>query len=95
MKACEQADAVNIPTWTGRSGTGGAPSSTPPPPRRFGNIARASRETDPSQPPSSSRVPTAGAGLGAGRALRSEDLLARMRQRQAAAASDGADPEVH
>ena len=92
-----QADAVNVPTWTGRSGTSGAPASTTPP-RRFGTVASNNRGTDPSpQPSTSSAVPSAGAGLGTGKALRSDDLLAKMRQRQQAVASDGitaADPEV-
>ncbi|KAK9811155.1 hypothetical protein WJX73_007203 [Symbiochloris irregularis] len=57
-RAARQADAVNVPTWTGRSG----------------------------------------AGLGAaGKALRSQDLLARVRARQARVDDDGssaADPQV-
>lgn len=87
--ACAQADAVNVPTWTGRSGTGGLPSASTAstPPRRFGTV------TNPLHRPDSAQVSTpasAGAGLGGGRALRSQDLLAKMRQRQHAAASDGA-----
>lgn len=79
---------LNQPTWTGRSGAAGAPA-----PRRFGAAMNARLQ------PAANGVSGSGGrfgagGGGAGGALRSSDLLAQMRARQAAVANAAMAPEL-
>ncbi|KAL2650118.1 hypothetical protein R1flu_018246 [Riccia fluitans] len=96
-------DDISVPTWTGRSGEAGAPSSVR---RRFGSTtnsrlanravaASAMVQTTVTQVArnvgtSSSAVFAGVAAAGVGRALSSSDVLRRMRERQSAAGMDSA-----
>ena len=92
LQECQQS-AVNEPTWTGRSGGGGLPSSRP----RFGTAV------NPRVAPPSSADAGSSAGLGGlvgttgGQAPRSSQLLARMHNRQQGMnqeAAAGSEPEA-
>ncbi|KAK9827355.1 hypothetical protein WJX81_000181 [Elliptochloris bilobata] len=88
--ACEAAP-INVPTWTGRSGAGGAPPAIV---RRFGAAANPRL-----LPPAPAPTPVFGAGARAGTsggtAPRSADLLAALAARRAAvSASADDDPEL-
>ncbi|CAO2826600.1 unnamed protein product [Amaranthus hypochondriacus] len=81
-------ESISVPTWTGKSGAAGAPSSVS---RKFGSTVS-------SQLVSSSRseheVPRNGingfaAGAASGKALSSAELLAKIRGNQATAVGDG------
>lgn len=76
---------VAVPTWTGRSGTAGAPAAVR---QRFGSTSN-SRLVSSSSTPSQSQTRSGEspgmesvAGASAGRAFTSADLLARMRERK-------------
>lgn len=79
---------IAVPTWTGRSGTAGAPAAVR---QRFGSTANtrlvASSSTplqSQSRPGDAGHQPATGraAGASAGRAFTSADLLSRMRERK-------------
>ncbi len=102
---CQQAP-VNQPTWTGRSGGAGLPANDGAP--RFGRATnpRLQPGAAAAQGPPAGRSAggrfgggSAGAGLPAGAAPRSSEILARLRERQAAvvstaAAAAAADPAL-
>ncbi|KAJ6835315.1 DNA excision repair protein CSB [Iris pallida] len=69
-------ESFAVPTWTGRSGAAGAPSSVR---RKFGSAVNA-QLLNPPKPNegSSSRPPTFVAGASSGKALSSAELLARI-----------------
>lgn len=78
-------ESISVPTWTGRSGAAGAPSSMR---RKFGatinsQLATSSRQSD--------EVPNNGfaAGASSGKALSSAELLAKIRGNQERAIGDG------
>ncbi|KAK7393386.1 hypothetical protein VNO78_21939 [Psophocarpus tetragonolobus] len=84
-------DSISVPTWTGRSGTAGAPSSVR---RKFGstvnpqlvNNSKASAEL-PSK--GTNRLNGFAAGASAGKALSSADLLSQIRGNQEKAIGAG------
>lgn len=80
-------DSVQVPTWTGRSGSAGAPAAHR---RRFGSTSNArlassssaANQAKPSDGQVAVRASLGGlAGSSAGKAVSSQDLLARMHQR--------------
>lgn len=79
------AENVSVPTWTGRSGTAGAPAGVR---QRFGStsnsrlIASTSTTSQSQTRPGETRALGSSAGASAGRAFTSADLLARMRERK-------------
>lgn len=86
-------ESVSIPTWTGRSGAAGAPSSVR---RKFGstvnhqllNNSKASNEL-PSSGSNKFNGYAAGAGASSGKALSSAEILAKIRGTQEKAISAG------
>ncbi|XP_019188435.1 PREDICTED: protein CHROMATIN REMODELING 8 [Ipomoea nil] len=83
-------ESVAIPTWTGRSGTAGAPPSIK---KKFGStlnpqLVTSSKPLEESSMISSRRNGIA-AGASAGKALSSAELLAKIRGNQERAISDG------
>ena len=83
---------ISVPTWTGKSGTAGAPSSV----RKFGSTVN-SKLTSVSKPSgSSSQNGSSGiaAGASAGKVLSSSELLAKIRGNQERAASAGIDHQI-
>lgn len=84
-------DNVSIPTWTGKAGTAGAPSSVR---RKFGSTVNAqliSNSNSSVGSPGSSEVVSNSLSVGAssGKALTSAELLTRIRTTQEGAAADG------
>lgn len=79
-------ESVNVPTWTGKSGAAGAPSSVR---RKFGSAVNShlvnSRQTE----GSSNKLSGLAAGASSGKALSSAELLARIKRNQEQAISDG------
>ncbi|XAR61085.1 DNA helicase [Bertholletia excelsa] len=88
-------DSVSIPTWTGRSGAAGAPSSIR---RKFGStlnsqlISKSKHDEESSS--NGARMPNGfAAGASAGKALSSAELLARIRGNQESAVRDGIEQQ--
>lgn len=84
---------VSVPTWTGKSGTAGAPSSVR---RKFGStvnskLINSSKPSDESSRIGASNLNGIAAGASAGKALSSAELLARIRGNQERAANAGID----
>lgn len=84
-------DNISIPTWTGKSGTAGAPSSFR---QKFGSTVNSklisnSKPSDESSRNGISNLNGIAAGASAGKALTSAELLARIRGNQESAASVG------
>ncbi|XP_075093846.1 LOW QUALITY PROTEIN: DNA excision repair protein CSB [Nicotiana tabacum] len=80
---------VAVPTWTGKSGAAGGPSSVK---RKFGSTVNpqlTSKLSEESLNDSASRANAFAAGASAGKALSSAELLARIRGNQEKAVSDG------
>lgn len=84
-------DSINVPTWTGKSGAAGAPSSVR---RKFGSAVNSHLVTT----RQSEEVPNNGAssklngfaaGASSGEALSSAELLARIKRNQEHAINDG------
>lgn len=89
-------DSVSVPTWTGRSGTAGAPSSVR---RKFGSTVNAQLVNNCK---ASDELPSKGtykfngvaAGSSAGKALSSAELLAQIRGNQEKAIGAGLEHEL-
>ncbi|GMH02332.1 hypothetical protein Nepgr_004171 [Nepenthes gracilis] len=85
-------ESISVPTWTGKTGAAGAPSSAH---LKFGSTVNAQliinpRSVDGEAPQSETSMPNGiAAGALAGKALSSAELLARIRGNQARAVSDG------
>lgn len=81
---------VSVPTWTGKSGTAGAPSSVR---RKFGSTVNSKliKPSDESSRNGASNLNGIAAGASAGKALSSAELLARIRGNQERAANAGID----
>ncbi|KAI8523062.1 hypothetical protein RHMOL_Rhmol13G0045500 [Rhododendron molle] len=77
-------ESVSVPTWTGKAGAAGAPSSLP---RKFGSTVN-SQLTSNSKPMEESSSNGIAAGASAGKALSSAELLARIRKTQERAVGD-------
>ncbi|KAF3796343.1 CHROMATIN REMODELING 8 protein [Nymphaea thermarum] len=85
-RAFRSQDSISIPTWTGRSGAAGAPSSVR---MKFGSTVN-SKLVNASKLPN----PSLGAGLSVGKALSSTELLARIRGAQESAIGAGLDHQL-
>ncbi|KAL2236418.1 protein CHROMATIN REMODELING 8 [Sesamum indicum] len=84
-------ESITVPTWTGKSGTAGAPSSLR---RKFGStinsqLVSTSRPLEEVQNNETSRPNSFAAGASSGKALSSAELLARIKGNQQRAVSDG------
>ncbi|KAE9460643.1 hypothetical protein C3L33_07394, partial [Rhododendron williamsianum] len=77
-------ESVSVPTWTGKAGAAGAPSSLP---RKFGSTVNSQLTTN-SKPMEESSSNGIAAGASAGKALSSAELLARIRKTQERAVGD-------
>ncbi|CAD5171316.1 unnamed protein product [Musa acuminata subsp. malaccensis] len=85
-------ESFAVPTWTGRAGAAGAPSSTR---NRFGSTLN-TQLLGPGKPSegSASRPPGFSAGASTGKALSSVELLARIRGTQERAVSDALEQDL-
>ncbi|XP_058094603.1 protein CHROMATIN REMODELING 8-like isoform X2 [Magnolia sinica] len=90
-------EVVYVPTWTGRSGAAGAPSSVR---KKFGSTVN-SRLLSSTKPPEgsssgggTSKLYGLAAGASTGKALSSAELLARIRGTQERAVRDGLEHQV-
>ncbi|XP_008791071.2 DNA excision repair protein CSB [Phoenix dactylifera] len=85
-------DSFSVPTWTGRSGAAGAPSSVC---RKFGSSVN-TQLLGPSKPSqgSASRPPGLAAGASTGKALSSAELLARIHGTQERAVDDALEQDL-
>lgn len=84
---------ISVPTWTGKSGTAGAPSSVC---RKFGStvnskLVNSSKPSDESSRNGTNNTNGVAAGASAGKALSSAELIARIRGNQERAAGAGID----
>lgn len=84
-------DSISVPTWTGKSGTAGAPSSVR---QKFGStvnskLANSSQQSNEFSSNGISNVNGIAAGASAGKALSSAELLARIRNNQERAVGAG------
>ncbi|KAJ4954603.1 hypothetical protein NE237_011386 [Protea cynaroides] len=84
-------DSISVPTWTGRSGAAGAPSSVR---KKFGSTVNSqlivnSKSSERSSGGGMNRPNGFAAGAPVGKALSSADLLAKIRGTQERAVSDG------
>ncbi|CAD6232325.1 unnamed protein product [Miscanthus lutarioriparius] len=86
-------DSFAVPTWTGRSGAAGAPSSVR---RKFGSTVniQLTRSSQPSET-SSSRSQSLPVGALNGKALSSAELLAKIRGTREGAASDALEHQLN
>ncbi|XP_050205828.1 protein CHROMATIN REMODELING 8 [Mercurialis annua] len=86
-------DSVSIPTWTGKSGTAGAPSSVR---RKFGSTLNShlTRLSDESSRNKTSSMNGIGAGASSGKALSSAELLGRIRGNQERAVGAGLEQQL-
>lgn len=84
-------DSVSVPTWTGRSGAAGGPSSVR---RKFGSsvnvqLLGSTKTLEGSSNGGISKPPGFGAGASVGKALSSAELLSRIRGTKEKAEHDG------
>ena len=84
-------DSISVPTWTGRSGTAGAPSSVR---QKFGStvntqLVNDSKASDESPSNGTNKFSGFAAGATSGKALSSAELLARIRGNQEKAIGAG------
>lgn len=81
-------DSISVPTWTGKSGAAGAPSSVR---QKFGSTVNSQliRSSDQSSSNKPSRLNGIAAGASAGKALSSAELLAKIRGNQEKAVGAG------
>ncbi|KAG2719222.1 hypothetical protein I3760_03G257800 [Carya illinoinensis] len=84
-------DGISVPTWTGKSGTAGAPSSVR---QKFGStvnskLANSTQQSNEFSSNGISNVNGIAAGASAGKALSSAELLARIRNNQERAVGAG------
>lgn len=86
-------DDFAVPTWTGRAGAAGAPSSVR---RKFGSTLNTQLVTSsqPSEGSNGSRVQSLQVGALHGKALSSAELLAKMRGTREGAASDALEHQL-
>ncbi|KAJ6306479.1 hypothetical protein OIU78_021734 [Salix suchowensis] len=85
-------DSVSVPTWTGKSGTAGAPSSFR---QKFGSTVNSQliKSSDSSSSNKTTNLNGIAAGTSAGKALSSAELLARIRGNQERAVGAGLDQQ--
>ncbi|CAK7346372.1 unnamed protein product [Dovyalis caffra] len=85
-------DSISVPTWTGKSGTAGAPSSFR---QKFGSTVNSQliKSSDSSSSNKTSNLNGLAAGISAGKALSSAELLARIRGNQEKAVVAGFDQQ--
>ncbi|XP_011004030.1 PREDICTED: protein CHROMATIN REMODELING 8 [Populus euphratica] len=85
-------DSISVPTWTGKSGTAGAPSSVH---QKFGSTVNSQliKSSDSSSSNKTSNLKGIAAGTSAGKALSSAELLARIRGNQERAVGAGLDQQ--
>lgn len=85
-------DSVSVPTWTGRSGSAGAPSSVRP---KFGSTVNSQlvRSSNISSSNKISNLNGFAAGAASGKALSSAELLARIRGNQERAVGAGLEQQ--
>ncbi|KAB5557582.1 hypothetical protein DKX38_008491 [Salix brachista] len=85
-------DSISVPTWTGRSGTAGAPSSFR---QKFGSTVNSQliKSSDSSSSNKATNLNGIAAGTSAGKALSSAELLARIRGNQERAVGAGLDQQ--
>lgn len=85
-------DSISVPTWTGKSGTAGAPSSVR---QKFGSTVNSQliKSSDSSSSNKASNLNGIAAGTSAGKALSSAELLARIRGNQERAVGAGLDQQ--
>lgn len=85
-------DSISVPTWTGKSGTAGAPSSVR---QKFGSTVNSQliKSSDSSSSNKTSNLKGIAAGTSAGKALSSAELLARIRGNQERAVGAGLDQQ--
>lgn len=88
-------ESITVPTWTGKSGAAGAPSSVR---RKFGSTVNShlvsSRQPEGVSNNGGSKLNGFAAGASSGEALSSGELLARMRRNQQQAVSDGLEHQL-
>ncbi|KAJ0052790.1 hypothetical protein Pint_01708 [Pistacia integerrima] len=86
-------DDISVPTWTGKSGTAGAPSSVR---QKFGSTVNSQliKPSDDSSSSKTSKFSGFAAGASAGKALSSSELLAKIRGNQEKAAAAGLGHKV-
>lgn len=85
-------ESFAVPTWTGRAGTAGAPSSVR---NRFGSTVNARLVTPPRPAEGSTSRPHGfSAGTSTSKALSSAELLARVKGTQERAAGDALEQEI-
>ncbi|GFP85416.1 protein chromatin remodeling 8 [Phtheirospermum japonicum] len=77
-------ESISVPTWTGKSGAAGAPSSVK---RKFGSTINSQLVMTPNN--DTSRVNGFAAGASSGKALSSVELLAKIKGNQDKAVGDG------
>ncbi|KAI3806081.1 hypothetical protein L1987_21973 [Smallanthus sonchifolius] len=85
-------ESISVPTWTGRSGTAGAPGSSVA--RKFGSTVNSKLVTKTRPDEGSSNNKRFVAGASGGKALSSSELLAKIRGTQEQAASDALDHQL-
>lgn len=85
-------DGISVPTWTGKSGTAGAPSSVR---QKFGSTVNSQliKSSDESSSYKTSNLNGLAAGASAGKALSSAELLARIRGNQERAVGAGLEQQ--
>lgn len=88
-------ESITVPTWTGKSGAAGAPSSVR---RKFGSTVNShlvsSRQPEGVSSNGGSKLNGLAVGATSGEALSSGELLARMRRNQQQAVSDGLEHQL-
>ncbi|XP_062080234.1 protein CHROMATIN REMODELING 8 [Humulus lupulus] len=87
---------ISVPTWTGKSGTAGAPSSVR---HKFGStvnskLINSSKSSNESSRTGTNNLNGISAGASGGKALSSAELLARIRGNQASAAGAGIEHQL-
>ncbi|KAL1550126.1 Protein CHROMATIN REMODELING 8, variant 2 [Salvia divinorum] len=86
---------ITVPTWTGKSGAAGAPSSVR---RKFGSTVNShlvtSRQSEVVSNNGGSKLNRFAAGSSSGEALSSGELLARLKRNQEQAVSDGLEHQL-
>jgi DNA excision repair protein ERCC-6 len=89
-------ESVSVPTWTGRSGTAGAPSSAR---RKFGSTVKPqllnkSKASDELPSSGSNKFNGCAAGASSGKALSSAEILSKIRGNQEKAISAGLEHQL-
>lgn len=89
-------ESITVPTWTGRSGAAGAPSSVH---RRFGSTVNSqlvgpSKSSEDPMSDGNDMTQRFSAGASSGRALSSAELIAKIRRDQQSAVMDGFEHQL-